>query len=66
MKKQLQDIFKGFSKLSREERLDALLEVGALQPSDVDYLSRGGLRDTTLGEKFIENVIGYFLSLIHI
>jgi hydroxymethylglutaryl-CoA reductase len=60
MTKQLQDIFQGFSKLSREERLQALLDVGALQVSDVDYLTKGGLRDTTLGEKFIENVIGYF------
>lgn len=60
MKKQLQDIFKGFSKLSREERLNALLEVGALDPADVEYLAKGGLRDTSLGEKFIENVIGYF------
>lgn len=60
MKKQLQDIFKGFSKLSREERLNALLEVGALNSSDVEYLAKGGLRDTSLGEKFIENVIGYF------
>lgn len=60
MKKQLQDIFKGFSKLSREERLKALLEVGALEASDVDYLAKGGLKDTTLGEKFIENVVGYF------
>ncbi len=60
MKKQLQDIFKGFSKLSREERLNALLEVGALNPTDVEYLVKGGLRDTSLGEKFIENVIGYF------
>ncbi len=60
MTKQLQDIFKGFSKLSREERLNALIEVGALQESDVDYISKGGLKDTNLGEKFIENVIGYF------
>lgn len=60
MKKQLQDVFKGFSKLSREERLKALREVGALHDSDIEYLSKGGLRDTTLGEKFIENVIGYF------
>lgn len=60
MKKQLHDIFQGFSKLSREERLQALLDVGALQTSDVDYLIKGGLRDTSLGEKFIENVIGYF------
>ncbi|MGZ3773388.1 MAG: hydroxymethylglutaryl-CoA reductase, degradative [Pseudobdellovibrionaceae bacterium] len=60
MTKQLHDIFKGFSKLSREERLKALMEVGVLHDSDVDYLARGGLRDTSLGEKFIENVIGYF------
>lgn len=60
MKKQLQDIFKGFSKLSREERLNALLDAGALSSADVEFLAKGGLRDTSLGEKFIENVIGYF------
>lgn len=60
MNKELQDIFKGFSKLSKEERLYALQEVGALSASEADYLSRGGLKDTALGEKFIENVIGYF------
>ncbi len=60
MEKQLAEIFKGFSRLSREERLQALLDTGALQEADVDFLKRGGLRDTTLGEKFIENVIGYF------
>ncbi len=60
MKKQLQDIFKGFSKLSREDRLKALKDVGVLQESDLEYLAKGGLRDTSLGEKFIENVIGYF------
>ena len=60
MPKHLNEIFKGFSKLSRTERLQALLEVGALQKSDLDYLDRGGMKDTSLGEKFIENVIGYF------
>ncbi|WP_374035541.1 hydroxymethylglutaryl-CoA reductase, degradative [Bdellovibrio bacteriovorus] len=60
MTKQLQDIFKGFSKLSREERLKALKEVGALNEAEADYLAKGGLKDTSLGEKFIENVIGYF------
>lgn len=60
MTKQLHEIFKGFSKLSREERLKALKEVGVLHDSDVDYLAKGGLKDTSLGEKFIENVIGYF------
>ncbi|WP_374001664.1 hydroxymethylglutaryl-CoA reductase, degradative [Bdellovibrio bacteriovorus] len=60
MTKQLQDIFKGFSKLSREERLKALKEVGALNEVEAEYLAKGGLKDTSLGEKFIENVIGYF------
>lgn len=60
MTKNLQEIFKGFSKLSREERLQALFDVGALQRNDLEYLERGGLKDTHLGEKFIENVIGYF------
>lgn len=60
MAKELNEIFKGFSKLSREERLDALMDAGVLQSSDIDYLSRGGLRDTSLGEKFIENLIGWF------
>lgn len=57
---QFEDFFKGFSKLNLEQRLDKLLEVGALLPDDVDFLQRGGLRDTGLAEKFIENVIGYF------
>ncbi len=58
--KTLQEMFKGFSKLSREERLSALQDVGALQKADADFLDKGGLKDTKLGEKFIENVIGYF------
>lgn len=60
MTKKLEDIFKGFSKLSREERLAALQSVGALKPEEAQFLSEGGLKDTSLGEKFIENVIGYF------
>lgn len=60
MTKQLQDIFKGFSKLTREERLKSLKDVGALSSEDHDFLMKGGLKDTSLGEKFIENVIGYF------
>lgn len=54
------EIFKGFSKLNREERLKALLHAGVLESSDLEYLQRGGLKDFALGEKFIENVIGYF------
>lgn len=57
---ELKDVFKGFSKLTREQRLKSLLEVGALNKEDIDYLEQGGLKSTQLGEKFIENVIGYF------
>lgn len=60
MARTLSDIFKGFSKLTRRERLNALAETGVVEPRDVDYLEKGGLKDTALGEKFIENVIGYF------
>lgn len=58
--KDYETYFKGFSKLNREERLAKLVSMGALSAEDVEYLVRGGLRDTGLGEKFIENVIGYF------
>ena len=56
----LTEIFKGFSKLSREERFKRLMEIGALKSEDVAFLRQGGLKDTVLAEKFIENVIGYF------
>ena len=60
MEKNLSQIFQGFSKLTRKERLSRLLEIGALSAAEVEFLEKGGLKDTTLGEKFIENVIGYF------
>jgi hydroxymethylglutaryl-CoA reductase len=53
-------ISQGFSKLDKEQRLQNLLQVGLLTEEEVQYLKAGGLRDTQLGEKFIENVIGYF------
>jgi hydroxymethylglutaryl-CoA reductase len=56
----LSHVFQGFSKLSRQERLEALQLAGLLEPMDRKYLELGGLQDTALGEKFIENVIGYF------
>ena len=56
----LAELFKGFSKLSKEDRLAGLLQFGLLEKSEVEYLQRGGLKDTSLGEKFVENVIGYF------
>ena len=58
--KDLSQVFKGFSKLTKDQRLEALVKAGLLAKSDLNFLARGGLRDTSLGEKFIENVIGYF------
>jgi hydroxymethylglutaryl-CoA reductase len=36
------------------------MEMGALTSDEVSFLKSGGLKDTNLAEKFIENVIGYF------
>jgi hydroxymethylglutaryl-CoA reductase len=54
------DQLAGFSKLDRDERLKALVGSGLLTIEDANYLKQGGLQGTSLGEKFIENVIGYF------
>jgi hydroxymethylglutaryl-CoA reductase len=56
----LGETFKGFSKLTREERFERLLEVGALSPEEISFLRQGGIKDAGLAEKFVENVIGYF------
>lgn len=53
-------LFQGFSKLNREERFQRLLELGALTPEDIKYLKDGGVKDTLLADKLIENVVGYF------
>ena len=52
--------FEGFSKLSLEERMTALVSMGVLSHAECEYLLSGGLKNLELGEKFIENVIGYF------
>ena len=53
-------LFKGFSKLSQEERFKRLLALGALNPEDISFLKQGGVKEATLADKLIENVIGYF------
>lgn len=53
-------LFKGFSKLTREERFSRLLALGALAPEDIHFLKNGGIKETELADKLIENVIGYF------
>jgi hydroxymethylglutaryl-CoA reductase len=59
-KQDIQGLFGGFSKLSREERYQRLIKMGALSAEDVRFLKAGGLQGTDLAEKLIENVIGYF------
>lgn len=54
------EVFQGFSKLNRDERLDRLLRLGALLPEDVRFLRAGGQVPVEFAEKFIENVLGYF------
>lgn len=54
------ELFRGFSKLSREERFQRLLELGAMTSEDVTFLQQGAIKDLNLADKLIENVIGYF------
>lgn len=56
----IQKLFSGFSKLEKKERYQKLIEMGALEASDVDYLQKKEPVSFELAEKFIENVIGYF------
>lgn len=54
------ELFAGFSKLTREQRFQRLLDLGAMTPTDVAFLRQGGLQDAHLADQLIENVIGYF------
>ncbi len=54
------ELFRGFSKLSREERFQRLIALGAMTPEDITFLKQGGIKELTLADKLIENVIGYF------
>lgn len=60
LNKYAQADFEGFSKLSRTERFERLVAIGALSEDDVAYLCDGGVQKLDLGDKLIENVIGYF------
>lgn len=58
--KNLTDLFSGFSKLNFIQRLSRLVESNSISDEDVQFLKNGGLKEIALGEKFIENTIGYF------
>lgn len=55
-----ENLLEGFSKLTRQERFERLLQLGALTQEDIFYLNNGGIKDINLADKLIENVIGYF------
>jgi len=54
------DLLKGFSKLSYKDRLKTLKTAQVIGDEDIQYLEKGGLQSVELGEKFVENVLGYF------
>ncbi|GAB4391612.1 MAG: hydroxymethylglutaryl-CoA reductase, degradative [Gammaproteobacteria bacterium] len=56
----ISELFKGFSKLNRAQRLARLVKMGALTTEDVQFLNRKTAIEPELAEHFIENVIGYF------
>ncbi len=60
LKHSAEQLFQGFSKLSRMERYQALVKMGALTEDDVRYFTSGKNLKTELAEKLVENVIGYF------
>ncbi len=60
LKNAIGDLFKGFSKLTRPERLTRLVAMGALTQEDIKYLSQNQGLSPNLAEQFIENVVGYF------
>ena len=60
MENEIKSLFKGFSKLNRSERFQKLVEIGALDSSDVSFLKNGGIKEFDLADNFIENSIGYF------
>ncbi len=60
MNDDMKELFSGFSKLERAERLHRLEQMGALTSEDIGFLKSGKNPDINLAEHFIENVIGYF------
>ncbi len=58
--KDLSQYFNGFSKLSRDDRIQRLVDIGAISEIEAMHLLAQETLPITLAEKFVENVIGYF------
>lgn len=56
----IENFFKGFSKLKLAQRFQRLLDIKAMDSQDVQFLKSGGLQSIDLADHFIENSIGYF------
>ncbi len=53
-------LFEGFSKLSRKQRFERLMELGYIDKEDIKLLKLSSFIQPDLAEKFIENSLGYF------
>lgn len=60
MAENLELLFQGFSKLSREDRLDRLKTMANLSDEDLEVLDGSAPFNLDLAEHFIENLIGSF------
>jgi hydroxymethylglutaryl-CoA reductase len=60
MAENLENLFAGFSKLSREERLERLKMMSHLSDDDLDVLEGKTPFDLDLAEHFVENLVGSF------
>lgn len=60
MAENLESLFQGYSKLSREERLDRLKSMSHLSDEDLEILEGKNPLDLDLAEHFVENLIGTF------
>ena len=60
MAENLEQLFQGFSKLSRSERLDRLKTMSHLSDQDLEILEGSIPLDLDLAEHFIENLVGVF------
>ncbi|MCB9073538.1 MAG: hydroxymethylglutaryl-CoA reductase, degradative [Bdellovibrionaceae bacterium] len=60
MEVDLENFFKGFSKLKLSQRYQRLLDAKAMDSEDVGFFKSGGIDSIELADHFIENSIGYF------
>ena len=54
----IEQVFKGFSKLKLHQRFQRLLDAGVMDAQEVQFLKKGGIDSIDLADHFIENSIG--------